>query len=32
MGGQPIDLSQLRAQFAQVLRTQLPICQQRRGQ
>lgn len=32
MGGQPVDLARLRAQFAQVLRTQLPIYQQRRGQ
>ncbi|UFN96265.1 hypothetical protein [Micromonospora aurantiaca] len=32
MGAEPIDLAQLRAEFAQVLRTQLPIYQQRRGQ
>jgi hypothetical protein len=32
MGGQPLDLAQLRTQFAQVLRTRLPIYQQRRGQ
>ncbi|WP_203684926.1 hypothetical protein [Actinoplanes siamensis] len=32
MGGAPIDLPKLRAEFAQVLRTQLPIYQQRRGQ
>lgn len=32
MGAQPVDLAELRTQFAQVLRTQLPIYQQRRGQ
>ena len=32
MGGQPVDLATLQTQFAQVLRTQLPIYQQRRGE
>lgn len=31
MAGRPVDLADLRAQFAQVLRTQLPPYQQRRG-
>jgi hypothetical protein len=32
MGAAPIDLPKLRTEFEQVLRTQLPIYQQRRGQ
>jgi hypothetical protein len=32
MGAASVDLPKLRAEFAQVLRTQLPIYQQRRGQ
>jgi hypothetical protein len=31
MGGRPAGLTELRAQFAQILRTQLPPCQRRRG-
>ena len=32
MGGGPVDLTRLRTRFAQVLRTQLPVHQRRRGE